>query len=131
MNQTCWLLTIILTCNAGLAASEGKSAQRQANLAAPVARGHESASGPLAYAVVSDGLGAPTTKFGILDIGSGQFHAIAELPGSAQGIARDAEGKVYVIDGNNNLDRVNLGNGKLTVIGNTGVTTGSPLGAVK
>jgi hypothetical protein len=131
MNRTFWLLAFILTCNAGLTASEGKTAERQSNVAAPAARGHESGSGPLAYAVVSNGPGAPTTGFGILDIGSGQFHAIAELPGSAQGIARDAQGKVYIIDGNNNLERVNLGNGKLTLIGNTGVTTGSPLGPVK
>jgi hypothetical protein len=83
--------------------------------------------GALSYAVaVNEG----ATLFGTLDIGAGTFHAVATLPTGAQGIARDARGRIYVIDNNNNLATINPGNGRIDVIGGTGVTTPGPVGPV-
>ena len=84
-------------------------------------------SGPLAYAVA---LQDTFNQFGVLDIGTGMFHPIADLPSPAQGIARDAEGGIYIVDANNNLVRVNPGNGRTEVVGSTGVTTPGPVGPV-
>src|SRR5262245_37876396 len=81
--------------------------------------------GPFSYAVA---LNTGANRFGTLDIGSGAFHTIANLPNGGQGIASDANGRIYVVDVNNNLATVNLGNGKVEVIGSTGVTTPGPAG---
>jgi hypothetical protein len=52
-------------------------------------------SGPLAYAIA---LKDTFNQFGVLDIATGTFHPIAELPNPAQGIARDAEGGIYIVE---------------------------------
>jgi hypothetical protein len=56
------------------------------------------------------------------------FHPIANLSNGVQGIGRDAEGRLYVVDTNNDLVRINPGNGTTEVIGSTGVTTPAPPG---
>ena len=83
---------------------------------------------PLAYAISVNPLNN-LGQFGILDIGTGRFHRIKDLPNGAQGIGRDAAGTIYVVDTNNNLVRINPG-GQTEVIGSTGVTTPGPLGPV-
>src|SRR5215467_9703727 len=80
---------------------------------------------PLAYALESEANGA--VHFGLLAIGSGVFHALADLPTGGQGLGRDAHGGLYMVDSNNNLVRINR-DGRTQVVGPTGVTTPSPLG---
>jgi hypothetical protein len=82
---------------------------------------------PLAYGISFNPF-SDLGQFGILDIGTGRFHRIADLPNGAQGIGRDAAGTIYVVDTNNNLVRINPG-GQTEVIGSTGVTTPGPFGS--
>jgi hypothetical protein len=87
---------------------------------------HSPSTGPLAYALSFDGsLG----QFGVLDIGSGVFSVIADLPNSGQGLGRDAKGHLYTVDTNNNLVRIKPANGKTKVVGSTGITTPGPVGS--
>jgi hypothetical protein len=51
---------------------------------------HHPALGPLAYAISFDG---SVGQFGVLDIGSGVFNVIADLPNPGQGLAKDAKGR--------------------------------------
>lgn len=83
--------------------------------------------GPIGYALGFDSAHA-ITQFGVLVIGTGTFAPIADLPNSAQGIGRDEQGRLYVVDAENNLVQVNAQTGHTTVIGNTGVTTPGPVG---
>src|SRR5262245_27051672 len=87
---------------------------------------HSPTTGPLAYALAFDG---SMGQFGVLDIGSGVFSVIADLPDSGQGLARDAKGRLYTVDTNNNLVRITPANGKTQVVGSTGVTTPGPVGS--
>ncbi len=128
MRRTSLFALSLLTLQGAMMAGEGKAPSSLRAPAALRATGHATPkSGPLTYAVpFNDFLG----QFGVLDIGSGVFLQISELPHSAQGIGKDAEGRIYVVDQQNNLVRVNPGNGKTRVIGSTGVTTPGPLGPV-
>jgi hypothetical protein len=82
----------------------------------------------VAYAIAFNPL-APVTQFGFLDIGNGTFQPIGDLPDGAQGIAR-SKGTIFAVDPGNNLIRIRP-DGKATVVGPTGVTTPSPLGATR
>jgi len=85
--------------------------------------------GPIGYALGFDSARA-ITQFGVILIGAGTFIPIADLANSAQGLGRDEQGRLYVIDADNNLVRVNRQTGRTRVIGNTGVTTPGPLGPI-
>jgi hypothetical protein len=84
----------------------------------------------LAYAIAFNPLDPLSgTQFGFLDIGTGTFQLIADLPNGAQGIAR-ADGKILAVDSSNNLIRISP-DGKAMVVGPTGITTPSPHGATR
>jgi hypothetical protein len=84
----------------------------------------------LGYAVAFDPL-SPATQFGVVNLGTGNFSSIANLPpNSSQGIARGSDGKLYGVDANNNLIRIDPGNGKVHIVGNTGITTSGPKGSI-
>jgi hypothetical protein len=84
--------------------------------------------GPLAYAFGFEDLVNGPTRFGVLDIGTGAFYRITDISNLAQGIGRDAHGQIYIVDEKADLLHINQGNVKTEVIGNTGVTTPSPVG---
>jgi len=117
-----------LVLQGGMTAGTGKPASRRlAPTHSPAAVHQGTKPGPLAYAIaVNPADPVPPARFGVLDIGSGMFHPIADLPNGVQGIGRDGEGRLYVVDTTNNLVRINPGNGKTDVIGSTGVTTPAP-----
>jgi len=81
----------------------------------------------LAYAIAFNPLAPQSgTQFGFLDIGTGTFQLIADLPNGAQGIARD-NGTIFAVDNSNNLIRISP-DGKAAVVGPTGITTPGPKG---
>jgi hypothetical protein len=85
----------------------------------------------LAYAIALEAF-SPDAHFGVVDLGTGKFSQIADLPPNAsQGIARSREGRLYGVDAENNLFRIDPGNGKTRVIGATGITTPSPKGSIR
>jgi len=113
----------LLTLQGAMIAGEGKAPSSLRAPAALRAIDHATAKpGPLAYAVAFEDF---LSQFGVLDIGSGVFHQISDLPHGAQGIGKDAAGRIYVVDAQNNLVRLNPGNGKARVIGSTGVPSES------
>src|SRR5262249_6997136 len=82
----------------------------------------------LAYAIAfTPAAHFASTQFGYMDIATGRFQMIADLPNGAQGIARDSE-EILAVDNSNNLIRINPA-GKTTVVGPTGVSTPGPVGA--
>ena len=123
------LVLSLLTVQTVMMAGSGRFVLRrevQAEFHAP--GGNVAKPGPLAYAIALDAF-TPLSRFGVLDISTGVFHLIADLPpDSTQGIARDAEGKLYGVDSGNNLFQIDPGNGKARVIGGTGITTPGPKG---
>jgi hypothetical protein len=127
MCKTLLLALSVLTLQSVMIASTGQFASRRsAPTTSRAAAQPGGKPGPLAYAIT-------VNQFGVLDIGSGRFHLIADLPNAVVGsqvqcIARDAQGKIYVVDANNNLVRIKPGNGNTKVIGSTGVTTPGPVG---
>jgi hypothetical protein len=83
-----------------------------------------------AYAVAFDPL-SPATQFGVVDLGTGNFRRIGDLPpNSSQGIARGWDGKLYGVDADNNLIRIDPGNSKVHILGNTGITIPGPKGPI-
>ena len=124
MRKTLILALSLLTLQGALTTGTGRPAPRRPNATRlPAAAPGQAKRAPLVYAVaVSDNV----TQFGVLDIGTGVFHSIADLPDSAQGIGRDAEGKIYIVDQKNNLVRLTPGNGKIKVIGPTGSSKRHP-----
>jgi len=82
---------------------------------------------PIGYAVGFDSVRA-ITQFGVLLIGTGTFVPIADLPKQVQGLGRDEQGRLYVVDAENMLVRVNAQTGRTKIIGDTGVTTPGPVG---
>jgi outer membrane protein assembly factor BamB len=79
------------------------------------------------YAIAFNPTALGSAMFGFLDIKTGTFRAISELPDGGQGLARD-NGEILTVDSSNNLVRINPGNGKTTLIGPTGITTPGPVG---
>jgi len=131
MHNKLYVLLSVLTLNGHLIGSEGKLRTGHSVDAIAAAEASEkTSSGPLAYAIAGNAPTTSTAQFGILDSGTGAFHGIADLPNSGQGIARDRQGKIYIVDSTNNLVRVIIGNGKTQLIGSTGVSTPSPLGSL-
>ena len=120
----------LLALEGAILASEGKQASSRSNAdASSVPSNQRGKPGPIAYAIAFnpvDPFGG--TQFGFLDIGTGTFLAIANLPNGAQGIARD-KGQIFAVDASNNLVRIDPGNGKVALIGPTGITTPGPVGA--
>ena len=78
---------------------------------------------PVAYAFGFEDLVNGPTRFGVLDIGSGSFYRGVDHSQLAQGLARDAHGRIYIVDEKANLLRVTPGNFKTELVGNTGVST--------
>ncbi len=127
MSKTLPLTLSMLALTGIITAGTGKLPSRRVTPNSSAESHKPAKSGPLAYTVA---LKDTFNQFGVLDIGTGTFHPIAGLPNPAQGIGRDAEGGIYIVDSNNNLVRINPGNGKTEVVGSTGVTTPGPVGPV-
>src|SRR5262245_34304039 len=68
---------------------------------------------PIGYAVGLDSARG-ITQFGVLDIATGAFVPIADLLNSAQGLGRDEQGRLYAVDADNNLVRINRVTGRTT-----------------
>ncbi len=73
------------------------------------------AAGPVTFAVTPSG-------FGVADLGTGAFTQIgAPLPYQIGGIAYGSDGKLYGLDANNNLVRIDPATGNQTNIGSSGI----------
>jgi outer membrane protein assembly factor BamB len=131
MQRKLLLFVSLLALQSAMMAGEGKFPSRGVTRSLPTTASREAAKpGPLTYAISFNPLDPLAgVQFGALDIGTGMFHLIADLPHAVQGIARDP-GKILAVDTNNNLIRIDPGNGKTDIIGPTGVTTPGPVGPV-
>jgi hypothetical protein len=107
-------LSLVAIQNAIIASHARRPSRRPPTAVSSVPSTQRGKPGPLAYAIgLADFMS--TAQFGLLDIGAGTFLGIAELPHSAQGIAR-ANGEIFAMDAINNLVRIDPGGGKVTIV---------------
>jgi hypothetical protein len=108
MRRTFWLALPLLTAVSATYSTASSAEREEPN--------------SLTYAIAGDAfVPQSAVHFGFLDIGTGTFQLIADLPNGAAGLARE-RGTILGVDSSNNLIRINP-DGKAMVVGPTGITT--------